>query len=489
METLRNLGVKVDLLAGSNTIEDLVNKTIKQLKKENKELDEETEKSRMIKDIEDNGLKLDDKIGGKLNNIRSVYRGIIGGTKPTPKQVEKIEEDLGISLWEIEKIDTTQEFIEKMETLRNLGVKVDLLAETNTIEDLVNKTIRQLKKENKELDEETEKSRMIKDIEDNGLKLDDKIGGKLNNIRSVYRGIIGGTKPTPKQVEKIEEDLGISLWEIEKIDTTQEFIEKMETLRNLGVKVDLLAVTNTIEDLVNKTIKQLKKENKELDEETEKSRMIKDIEDNGLKLDDNIGGKLNSIRSVYRGIIGGTKPTPKQVEKIEEDLGISLEYIEKIDTIQEFIEKMEILRNLGVKVYLLATINTIGDLVNKTIRQLKKENKELDEETEKSRMIKDIEDNGLKLDDNIGSKLKYIREAYRGSKKNAKEPTPKQVEKIEEDLGIKLEKKRKSKKEIAEAAFPAITDPDLLDSEQQALDTLISKTEEKGGKNGQKQQS
>ena len=364
-----------------------------------------------------------------------------------------------------------------------------MLAETNTIEDLVNKTIRQLKKENKELDEETEKSRMIKDIEDNGLKLDDKIGGKLNNIRSVYRGIIGGTKPTPKQVEKIEEDLGISLEYIQKIYTIQEFIEKMETLRNLGVKVDLLAVTNTIEDLVNKTIKQLKKENKELDEETEKSRMIKDIEDNGLKLDDNIGGKLNSIRSVYRGIIGGTKPTPKQVEKIEEDLGISLEYIEKIDTIQEFIEKMEILRNLGVKVYLLATINTIGDLVNKTIRQLKKENKELDEETEKSRMIKDIEDNGLKLDDNIGSKLKYIREAYRGSKKNAKEPTPKQVEKIEEDLGIKLEKKRKSKKEIAEAAFPAITDPDLLDSEQQALDTLISKTEEKGGKNGQKQQS
>ena len=216
--------------------------------------------------------------------------------------------------------------------------------------------------------------------------------------------------------------------------------------------------------------------------------MIKDIEDNGLKLDDNIGGKLNSIRSVYRGIIGGTKPTPKQVEKIEEDLGISLEYIQKIDTIQEFIEKMETLRNLGVKVDLLAVTNTIEDLVNKTIKQLKKENKELDEETEKSRMIKDIEDNGLKLDDNIGGKLNSIRSVYRGIIGGTK-PTPKQVEKIEEDLGIKLEKKNKSKKEVAEAAFPAITDPDLLDSEQQALDTLISKTEEKGGKNGQEQQS
>ena len=67
-------------------------------------------------------------------------------------------------------------------------------------------------------------------------------------------------------------------------------------------------------------------------------------------------------------------------------------------------------------------------------------------------------------------------------------PTDEQVERLRE-LGILLEKKSKSKKELAEAAFPAITDPDLLDSEQQALDTLISKTEEKGGKNGQKQQS
>ena len=67
-------------------------------------------------------------------------------------------------------------------------------------------------------------------------------------------------------------------------------------------------------------------------------------------------------------------------------------------------------------------------------------------------------------------------------------PTPEQVDKLKK-IGISLEKKSKSKKELAEAAFLAITDPDLLDSEQQALDTLISKTEEKGGKNGQEQQS
>ena len=480
METLRNLGVKVDLLATTNTIEDLVNKTIKQSKKENKELDEETEKSRMIKDIEDNGLKLDDKIGSKLNTIRGVYRGTQSGTKPTPEQVKKIEEDLGISLEKIEKIDIIQEFIEKMETLAKLGVKVDLLKQSNKIEDLVKSTIEQSKKENKELDEEKVRSRMIKDIEDNGLKLDDTIGPKLANIRSVYRGTQDGTKPTPEQVAKLKE-LGITL---EKIDTNQEFIEKMETLNRLGVKVDLLGSGDTIEKLVNNTIKQLKKENKELDEEKVRSRMIKDIEDNGLKLDDTIGPKLDRIKARYRGTQKkGTKPIPEQVAKLKE-LGIILE---EIDTNQEFIEKMETLDRLGVKVYLLKKRNKIEDLVESTIKQLKKENKELDEEKVRSRMIKDIEDNGLKLDDTIGPKLDRIRAVYRGTQDGTK-PTPEQVDKLK-NYGITLEKKSKSKKELAEAAFPAITDPDLLDSEQQALDTLISKTEEKGGKNGQKQQS
>ena len=388
---------------------------------------------------------------------------------------EEIEEE--------EEKGSIEQFIEKMETLRNLGVKVDLLATTNTIEDLVNKTIKQSKKENKELDEETEKSRMIKDIEDNGLKLDDKIGSKLNTIRGVYRGTQSGTKPTPEQVKKIEEDLGISLEKIEKIDIIQEFIEKMETLAKLGVKVDLLKQSNKIEDLVKSTIEQSKKENKELDEEKVRSRMIKDIEDNGLKLDDTIGPKLANIRSVYRGTQDGTKPTPEQVAKLKE-LGITLE---KIDTNQEFIEKMETLNRLGVKVDLLGSGDTIEKLVNNTIKQLKKENKELDEEKVRSRMIKDIEDNGLKLDDTIGPKLDRIRAVYRGTQDGTK-PTPEQVDKLK-NYGITLEKKSKSKKELAEAAFPAITDPDLLDSEQQALDTLISKTEEKGGKNGQKQQS
>ena len=93
---------------------------------------------------------------------------------------------------------------------------------------------------------------------------------------------------------------------------------------------------------------------------------------------------------------------------------------------------------------------------------------------------------------NIAGYYRDARDVAEGKKKkrttHGKPPTLEEVDKLKK-LGISLEKKNKSKKELAEAAFPAITDPDLLDSEQQALDTLISKTEEKGGKNGQKQQS
>ena len=90
---------------------------------------------------------------------------------------------------------------------------------------------------------------MIKDIEDNGLKLDDTIGPKLDRIRAVYRGTQDGTKPTPEQVAKLKE-LGITL---EKIDTNQEFIEKMEKLRGIGVDVSKIVPKDTILTLAQKT--------------------------------------------------------------------------------------------------------------------------------------------------------------------------------------------------------------------------------------------
>lgn len=65
-------------------------------------------------------------------------------------------------------------------------------------------------------------------------------------------------------------------------------------------------------------------------------------------------------------------------------------------------------------------------------------------------------------------------------------PTPEQVDKLKE-LGVSLERERKSSKALAEATISAIKDPDMLDEEQQALDAIVSQTKEKGGKNGKEQ--
>ena len=65
-------------------------------------------------------------------------------------------------------------------------------------------------------------------------------------------------------------------------------------------------------------------------------------------------------------------------------------------------------------------------------------------------------------------------------------PTPEQVDKLKE-LGVSLERERKSSKALAEATISAINNPDMLDEEQQALDEIVSQTKEKGGKNGKEQ--
>ena len=62
-----------------------------------------------------------------------------------------------------------------------------------------------------------------------------------------------------------------------------------------------------------------------------------------------------------------------------------------------------------------------------------------------------------------------------------------QIQERLKELGISLESKRKSSKELAEATISAIKDPELLDKEQQALDAIVSQTKEKGGKNGKEQ--
>ena len=102
----------------------------------------------------------------------------------------------------------------------------------------------------------------------------------------------------------------------------------------------------------------------------------------------------------------------------------------------------------------------------------------------------EIKNAGLNPEDKIGNSKNTISRLYREAKEEGKKtkgmPTDEQVERLRE-LGISLERKIKSSKELAEATMSAINDPELLDEEQQALAVIVSQTKQKGGKNGKEQ--
>ena len=190
--------------------------------------------------------------------------------------------------------------------------------------------------------------------------------------------------------------------------------------------------------------------------------------------EDKIGNSKNTISRLYREAKEEGKktkgtPTDEQVERLRE-LGISLE---KRDVVQEFIEKIEKLREIGVDVTKIAQMDNIKELAKKS---------GIDEI--------EIKNAGLNPEDKIGNSKNTISRLYREAKEEGKKtkgmPTDEQVERLRE-LGISLERKIKSSKELAEATMSAINDPELLDEEQQALAVIVSQTKQKGGKNGKEQ--
>lgn len=112
-------------------------------------------------------------------------------------------------IWkELEKVDTIDEFIKKMEMLQGIGVDVSKIVEKDTILTLMQKTF-----------ENQDEKRLIKNMEKEGLNPEDKIGKKLSHMRTSYRQVkkgvnSKGTPPTDEQVKRMQE-IGIIL-EIKK---------------------------------------------------------------------------------------------------------------------------------------------------------------------------------------------------------------------------------------------------------------------------------
>ena len=360
---LQSIGVDVSKLVTTDTIQTLAKKS-----------DVNNEK------IIEINLQPDDKIGNTKNNIASAYRGNGDYTKPTEEQVKKLLE-LGISL---EIRDPNQELIDIFETLQMLGIDISKISVKDTIKTLAEKSGVN--------EDEIRKSKIDPNI---------RIGGKLSHVSQRYRGTAKGNPPTKEQIDRLLQ-FGISLEKKDR-NATQELIEMLEQLQTIGVDVSNLQYNDTIETLAQRSAINL--------------QAVKNI---GLNPNIKIGNKKSIVAKLFRGQEKGNKPTKQQLDKLAA-FGIFLEKKER-NRIEEFIETLEQLQEIGVDVFKIQWNDTIKSLAQKS-------------------GISEIEiiKLNLDLDEKIGQKKNNISSAYRGNVKDPK-PTEEQLQRLLA-LGISLDKK------------------------------------------------
>ena len=342
------------------------------------------------------GIELNYKIGQTKRNTISAYRGNGRYKKLTKEEVQMLQ-NLGTNL---EKRDITQEFIEKLKILEQQGIDVSNIQTTDTIQTLVEKYGVVLTEEK---------------AEELGIELSDKIGYTKMNIARAYRGKGDCKKPSQEQVQELLE-LGISL---EAREIIQEFIEKLEILKEQGIDVAKIIQKDTIETLAEKSGVVLTEEK---------------AEELGIELSDKIGQTRGNIANAYRGR----------------------------DVTQEFIEKLKILKELKIDITKITQRDTIETLAKKSGVII----------TEKQ-----AEELGIELSNRIGVTKTGIAIAYRGNG-NRKKPTQEQVQ-ILSELGISLEKRKRTGKEIAGASISSIKNMEVSDKADRELKEVVKEVENK----------
>ena len=377
-----------------------------------------------LKILKDKGIDLDKKIGLKKHYIIGAYRGNNQGMPPTPEQVE-ILSSMGIRL-ELQRKSAIESFIEDLEKLQSIGVDVSALSARDTIMSLADKS-----------------GISIEKIEEVGLNPDKQIGNIKYNMSQLYRGgeKVRGIKPTEEQKSKLEA-MRISLELQMKDNATEGFIKKIKKLQSIGVDVSKITTMDSIESLARKS-------------GVEK----KVIEEIGLNPDEKIGkSKSRMIESMKSNRNRMIPPTEEQLLRLEE-LGIKIDF-EKKSATQIFIENLECLKDIGVDTSKITAKDTIETLAIKS-----------------NISIEEIEKIGLNPKEKIGYKKTDIIKAYRG--KGRKKLTEEQISRLLK-LGISLEAKSRTSKEIAEASIGSLTDIEMSDREDSALKELIEKTKEGG---------
>ena len=375
------------------------------------------------------GIRLNYKIGGAKKYIAKLYRK--GGMKT--EQEQRLLE-LGVSLELPEKKSITQEFIEKLKILEKQGIEVSNIQIKDTIQTLAQKSGVVITEEKaKEL----------------GIELSYKIGITKTYIASAHRGNGRGEKPTQEQVQELQK-LGISL---ERRNITQEFIEKLWILKEQGIDITKITKTDTIQTLAEKSGVVITEE---------KAKKL------GIELSDRIGQTKTNVASAHRGDKTREKPTEEQVQRLSE-LGISLELLEKRDITQEFIEKLQILKGQKIDVSKITLRDTVETLAKKSGVVLTEEKaKEL----------------GIELSDRIGPTKANITSVYRGNMRG-KKPTQKQIQKLSE-LGISLEKRKRTGKEVVGASIGSIKHMEMLDNAYSEVKILEEEVRNKRGNQNRK---
>ena len=179
-----------------------------------------------------------------------------------------------------------QRFIEKLEILKGLRIDITKMTQKDTIQTLAEKSGVVI------TDEQAKKL---------GIKLSDKVGKTRVNIARAYRGEGACKKPTQEQVQKLSE-LGVSLELLEKRNIVQEFIEKLEILKEKGIDLSNIQTKDTIETLAQKSGVVLTEEK---------------AEELGIELSDKIGQTKKGIADAWRGNGTWKKPTQEQAQELQ----------------------------------------------------------------------------------------------------------------------------------------------------------------------------
>ena len=229
----------------------------------------------------------------------------------------------------------------------------------------------------------------------------------------------------------------------------QRFIEKLEILKGLRIDITKMTQKDTIQTLAEKSGVVITKEK---------------ADELGIRLNYKIGGAKKYIAKLYRK--GGKKTEQEQEQRLLE-LGVSLELPEKKSITQEFIEKLKILEKQGIEVSNIQIKDTIQTLAQKSGVVITEEKaKEL----------------GIRLNDKIGQTKMSIARAYRRNGSGEK-PTQEQVQELQK-LGISLEKRKRTGKEIARASIDSIKNMEVSDKVDGELEGLVEELQNK--KNNQK---